>query len=197
MPEIEYAGGPVVDRVTALVLPILADLGLELYDLENAGGVVRVTITKATGLDLEDVALVTRLLSRELDHTDPIPGRYTLEVSSPGLERNLRRPDHFETAVGQIVAVRLHRPVAGTRRLQGTLVAVDETAVTIRLDDAALTEHRVELSQIERARTVFVWGPTPKPGKAPAASKGGAKKAAVPADDSPESDPTTQEAGAS
>ena len=82
----------VVERVHPLVAPILADLGLELYDLEHAGGILKVVIDRDGGVDLEEIALATRLISRELDHSDPIPGRYTLEVGSPGLERPLRRP---------------------------------------------------------------------------------------------------------
>ena len=99
-------------------------------------------------------------------------GHYTLEVSSPGLERSLRTPAHFRRAIGKTVALRLRDIVTpegerSERRLQGVLVAADEMATTIRLDDAAKTERVVPYEKIDRAKTVFVWGPAPKPGKAP------------------------------
>src|SRR5882757_4410398 len=98
----------VTDRVRDLVDPLLADLGLEIYDIEQLAGTLRITIDRPGGIDLESLALATRVVSRQLDHDDPIPGRYTLEVSSPGLERTLRTPEHFERAVGQIVNLRTH-----------------------------------------------------------------------------------------
>lgn len=203
MSETQYAGGVMAEKTAALVLPILADLGLELYDCEHQGGIVRVTVTRPAdaadrSLDLDAIALVTRLLSRELDHSDPFPGKYTLEVTSPGLERTLRRPDHFATAIGQVVSVRLTGPVEGSRRYQGMLRSVDERGITVQLDDIALSEHHFTFAQIERARTVFVWGPAPKPGKGTGAPKGAtrANRSAAPAA-TPDSDPTTQEADAS
>jgi len=87
---------PVIDRVTALINPIVSDLGLDLYDIEYSGGILRVVVDTQPGgpegVSLDNISLITRLVSREFDHSDPIPGRYTLEVSSPGLERTLREP---------------------------------------------------------------------------------------------------------
>jgi len=181
----------VVERVQPLVAPILADLGLDLYDLEHAGGILKVVIDSPGGVDLEQLALVTRLLSRELDHVDPIPGRYTLEVTSPGLERALRTPAHYQRSIGAVVNIRTLPHVAGERRLQGVLLAADDAAVTVRVDEAGPelgTERTVALADIERARTVFEWGGAPKPGKgpgkaagakAPAGKKPGASKTAA------------------
>jgi ribosome maturation factor RimP len=88
-----------ISRVTAIVAPLLVDLKLDLYDVEFRGGTLRVTVDTPPGspggVDLDTIALVTRMVSRDLDHADPIPGRYTLEVTSPGLERTLRTPAHF------------------------------------------------------------------------------------------------------
>jgi ribosome maturation factor RimP len=172
----------VVTRVREMVAPIVADLGVDLYDLEYAGGQLTVTLDtfpgSESGIALDVLALATRLISRELDHTDPIPGHYTLEVTSPGLERTLRTPAHFQREIGKTVAIRLRNTVSGARRLNGVLIAADEQGATVRLDDQAdvtLAERVVPYDQIDRARTVFVWGPAPKPGKAPA--KKGAKKA--------------------
>jgi ribosome maturation factor RimP len=154
-----------VQRVTEIVTPILADLRVQLYDCELSGGVLRITVDREGGVDLDTIALVSRLVSRELDHDDPVPGRYTLEVTSPGLERPLRRPDHFRAAVGATVAVRLAHPVDELRRLHGTLVAADDDTITVRLDGDPDRERTVAYTDVERARTVFVWGPSPKPGK--------------------------------
>jgi ribosome maturation factor RimP len=182
--ESEY-GGPVVTRIVALAQPILDDLGLTLYDCEHAGGTLIITLDKrrdpvGPGSDesgsagprvlLDELSLFTRLLSRELDHDDPMPGRYTLEVSSPGLERRLRRPDHYTGAIGEAVAIRLVREIDGTRRLNGTLIAATDSGITIRLDDDATgteagSERQLRYADIERAKTIFTWGPAPKPGK--------------------------------
>jgi ribosome maturation factor RimP len=153
----------VVERVRAVVSPLLADLGLEVYDVEHAGGTLRITVDREGGVDLDTIALATRIVSRELDHTDPMPGRYTLEVTSPGLERNLRTPAHFERAVGTVVNVRTHPDVEGERRVRGELVVADDDGVTVRQDDGV--ERRLRYDEIERARTVFEWGPTPRPAK--------------------------------
>ena len=82
----------VPERVRGVIEPVVAAEDLELFDLEQAGPVLRVTVERAGGLDMGVIASVTRAISRALDEHDPIAGRYTLEVSSPGLERPLRTP---------------------------------------------------------------------------------------------------------
>ena len=115
------------------------DLGLDVYDVERRGGTLRVTLDTPAGADagitLDTLALATRLVSRELDHVDPVPGRYTLEVTSPGVERSLRVPEHFRREVGKTIAVRLHAVSDDERRLEGDLVAADDTGITVRVDD--------------------------------------------------------------
>ncbi len=166
---------PVVDRVTSLVAPIVTDLGLDLYDIEYTGGIVRIVVDTQpggpAGVSLENIALITRLVSREFDHSDPVPGRYTLEVTSPGLERTLRLPRHFVREVGKTIAVRLSSALDGQRRIQGDLVSATEDTIVVRLSDNALTEVTIPLSIVERAKTVFQWGPTPKPGSTGATKK--------------------------
>ena len=83
------------EHLRARVEPALADQGLELFDLQVASGTVRVVVDREGGVDLETVTEATRQLNRVLDASDPLPGRYTLEVSSPGVERSLRTPAHF------------------------------------------------------------------------------------------------------
>jgi ribosome maturation factor RimP len=167
----------VSDRVRDLVAPICTDLGLDLYDVEHTGGKVRVTVDRPGGVDLEALAIATRLISRELDERDPVPGRYQLEVSSPGLERPLRTPVHFERAVGSTVSVRLHPGAGEERRVAGTLCEADDDGITVQLEDAGTV--RVPYGDIERARTTFAWGGQPKPGKRPGARQTPARRAAA------------------
>jgi ribosome maturation factor RimP len=167
--EREMTDNTPVGRVTRLVAPIISDLHLDLYDVELRGGTLRVTIDtpagSETGVDLEQIALVSRLLGRELDFEDPLPGRYTLEVSSPGLERSLRTPAHFQREIGKTVSVRLREVANGERRVQGALTAADDDTITVLTDGGEA--RTIPQSQIDRAKTVFEWGPAPKPGKAP------------------------------
>jgi ribosome maturation factor RimP len=178
---------PVMKRVRDLVEPIASDLDLDLYDLEQRGGTLRVTIDtppgSEAGVDMDRLALATRLISREMDHQDPMPGKYTLEVTSPGVERTLRLPSHFQREIGKTINVRLVATVAEPRRLEGELIAADDTSATLRLADGS-AERVVRYADIDRARTVFVWGPQPKPGgkgtaKKPAAKKSANKKSAT------------------
>ena len=166
------SGDTVVARVRALAEPVVADLGLEIYDIEMVSGVLRLSIDtppgQPAGVTLDNIALVSRLVSRELDHNDPMPGRYTLEVTSPGLERPLRTPQHFHREINKVVSVRLHHAIDGRRRLQGTLLRADDRNVVVCLDDTGY-EMTVAYADIERARTVFVWGGAEKPGKSSAA----------------------------
>src|SRR5215207_5860794 len=95
-----------IERVRDLVLPILADHEVEFYDIEIEGPLVRVVVDRSGGLDLDVLSAVTRAVSRALDDADPIGHRYTLEVTSPGLERKLRTPEQFVRAVGETVKVK-------------------------------------------------------------------------------------------
>ena len=170
---------PLVQRVRALVEPIATDLDLDVYDIEQRGGTLRVTLDTRPGspggVDLDQLALATRLIGRELDHTNPVPGKYTLEVTSPGVERALRTPAHFQREIGKTVTVRLADVTAEQRRIEGVLVAADDRTATIRITStkhgAEIVDRVVEIAAIDRARTVFEWGPQPKPGKATGAKK--------------------------
>lgn len=157
------------ERVRSLVEPLVADLGASVYDVEHHGGVLRIALQRPDGLDLSVLTEATKRISAELDAADPIPTRYTLEVTSPGLERVLRTPAHFAGAVGERVRVKTRPNLEGDRRLEGELISIEGTAVTIRCDGE---ERRLELGDIERAQTHVDWSPPPKPG---APRKGGAK----------------------
>ena len=167
----------VSDRVRDLVAPICTDLGLEIYDVEHVSGKVRVTVDRSGGVDLQALAVATRLIVRELDERNSIPSGYQLEVSSPGLERPLRTPDHFQRAVGRTVSIRLHPSAGDLRRISGVLTEADDDHVTVLVDtdtsaaadSTGPTTVRIRLADIERARTTFAWGGQPKPGKGPRA----------------------------
>ncbi|HUS43348.1 MAG TPA: ribosome maturation factor RimP [Ilumatobacteraceae bacterium] len=168
-----------IDRIHALVAPIAADLQLDVYDIERRGGTVRITLDTPPGseggITLDSLSLATRLVSRELDHEDPIAGHYTLEVTSPGLERQLRTAAHFQREVGKTITIRLRDPQADPRRVQGVLTLADDRGATLLLDDG--TERIVLFDDVDKARTVFEWGPKPKPGKQPSGKKAPGKKA--------------------
>lgn len=148
-----------IDTVRRLVEPIVADLDVSLYDLDFAGGTLRITVEKPGGIDLETIAELTRQVSRQLDLDDPISGRYTLEVSSPGLERNLRTAEHWRSAVGERVKIKTAPDHDGERRYDGVVTAADESSVTLQIDDRTAV---VPLDAIERARTHFEWRSTPR-----------------------------------
>src|SRR3984893_15476834 len=117
------------ERLIALLEPVLVRLGYELVELEYAAGrsqaVVRIFIDKAAGITVEDCERVSREVAALLDVDDPIPTAYTLEVSSPGFDRVLRTPAHFERFVGSRVFVELKVPRAGRKRYTGMLQAVN------------------------------------------------------------------------
>jgi ribosome maturation factor RimP len=152
-----------------LVIPLLSSAGLDLYDVEVAPGVVRVLVDRAGGADLDAITEATTAISRALDAADLIPGRYTLEVSSPGLERPLRRPDHYRHLIGATVAVKTNAGVDGDRRVEGELLSVDDEAIAVRTPDGAI--RTLSYADIQRARSVFRWGPPPKPVAAPPRTK--------------------------
>jgi ribosome maturation factor RimP len=151
------------ERIAELVEPILLDRGHELYDVELTGATVRVLVDREGGVALDDLEQLAREISGVLDEADPLPDRFYLEVSSPGLERPLRQPKHFRTAVGTKVKVKTLPTVEGDRRVDGLLAAADDESVTVETDAGP---RRLAYDDIERARTVFEWGGNPKPGTA-------------------------------
>jgi ribosome maturation factor RimP len=168
-----------VEDLIPVLEPVLAAADLELVDLELRSGVLLVTVDRPGGVDLQALTDANRAVSTVLDELDPIPGRYTLEVSSPGVERTLRTPAHFAKAVGETVTVKTRPQVPGDRRLRGRLVAADADGLELEVDGAPGTPVRLAYSDIDKARTVFQWGPEPraKGSKAKASAAGGAGSA--------------------
>ena len=114
------------------------------------------------GVDLDELGDATRDVSAVLDEMDPMPGRYTLSVSSPGLERRLRTQAHFARAVGETVTVRLDAGTPDVRRVTGTLEAAGENGFTLAGPEVPEGSMEIAYGRVERARTVFEWGPQPK-----------------------------------
>lgn len=142
--------------IRALVETPLSAEGISVFDVEYSGGRLLISVDRDGGIDLEALTKANHLVSDLLDEHDPIPDdHFLLEVSSPGLERPLRTPDHFQWAVGQTVNVKLTASVEGERRLEGALEAADADGIT-------LDGRTIAYQDIDRARTVFAWGPTPK-----------------------------------
>ena len=144
------------DELERLLSSTCAALHVDLYDLEIRRGQLLVTVDRATGLDLDAVTEVARVLSAALDeHEAVVPSEhYELEVSSPGLERKLRRPAHFQGVVGAEIALRLMPSVEGQRRFETTLLRADLDGVQIA-DGAA--SRFVRYDEIERAHLIFDW----------------------------------------
>ena len=167
----------IVQNVSSVIMPVIDALGVELVDVEHRGVVVRVVVDEPGGISLDRLFEVTQQVSRVLDEADPISARYTLEVSSPGVERPLRTPRHFAAVLGQKITFRWTRDPK-TERLTGILLSADDNGITVRTEPVKAADEPETLEigyrAIDKARTVFEWGPGPKPGRG---SKPGAAKA--------------------
>ncbi len=150
-----------VEHIWRVVEPYLAAEHLQLDDLElvgrGHGRTLRVTVDQDGGVDLDRLAEVSRGLSRLLDAESDLAGPYQLEVSSPGLERKLTRPEHYRKSVGREVVVK-----TGSERLRGVLSEAGEEAFTVEGDALRVIPYEAVAS----ARTVFRWETAPKPGQA-------------------------------
>jgi ribosome maturation factor RimP len=151
-----------MEDLYATLQPVMSAAGLELVDVELRSGVLLVTVDRDGGVDLDALTEANRSASAVLDELDPVPGRYALEVSSPGVERTLRTPAHFWRAVGETVTVKTRPQVGGDRRLRGRLVAADDDGFELAIEDAE-GPLRLVYGDIDRARTVFEWGAAPRP----------------------------------
>ncbi len=150
----------VLEEVADLAEAVARRRSLRLWDVQMGGrpgsAVVRVFVdSERGGVDLDTVAGVSEELSRGLDLKDPIPGRYTLEVSSPGLERTLKSPEHFRLSVGKSVSVKTFEPLEGhSHRIDGEIDSAGETSAKVRTETGVV---EVPYRNIKSARTVFEW----------------------------------------
>jgi ribosome maturation factor RimP len=127
----------VTEVVEEMAAPIIAELGLELVEVEflkeGKNWFLRVYIDKDHGVDIEECGLVSERLSEKLDEVDPIPHNYFLEVSSPGAERPLKKEKDFEKAIGKNVFVKTYEPIEGEKTFEGILTRFDGNIVAIEV----------------------------------------------------------------
>jgi ribosome maturation factor RimP len=146
------------EKLIALSEPLLEQLGFELVDLEYAPGrahaVVRVFIDRPQGVGVDDCEHVSHELAALLDVEDPVPTAYTLEVSSPGLDRLLRTPAHFQRFTGERIWVELKMARDGRRRYTGQLEGVSPQGIELTVDGAMVA---VAFAEIGRARLAPQW----------------------------------------
>lgn len=143
----------------ALAQPLAEELGLYLWDVrfvkEGAVWYLRVFIDKPGGVDINDCVALTRRLNPVLDEADPISQSYCLEVSSPGVERELTRPEHFEAFEGFPVVVLRIRPLDGVREFAGILQPCEESNVVIEEEDG--TRRVFAKKDISRVHVIDEW----------------------------------------
>ena len=145
-------------KVSSLIEPIIENIGYSLYDLlyvkEGKDYFLRIFIDKEAGIDLNDCEKVNDAINDILDEADYIKDQYFLEVSSPGVERVLRKDKHFEAQIGNEIYLKLFKSVNGLKEIQGILETFDGGVLTLNLDGDLI---KIENKDIAVARTVFNW----------------------------------------
>jgi ribosome maturation factor RimP len=143
------------EKLIKLLEPTIERMGFELADLElklgGQDGLLRIFIDKDDGIGVDDCESVSRQVSAILDVEDPLPGNYTLEVSSPGLDRTLTKPAHFQRYMGADVRVKLRFPLEGRRNFRGSLTSADEEKIEVEVDGQS---HSLAIATIESARLI-------------------------------------------
>ena len=136
-----------------LLQPTIESMGFELWGIELVSPgkrpTLRIYIDADDGVSIDHCAQVSNQVSGVLDVENPINGEYTLEVSSPGVDRLLFRPEHYAAYEGEVLDIRLRLPVAGRRRFKGFLVAMNDESITLQIDD---DEFELPRRSIDRAR---------------------------------------------
>ena len=154
------------EELTELLAPVVADLGLECLGVEyspsHGNSLVRIYIDAADRpVTVDDCEAVSRQVSATLDVNDPIQGRYTLEVSSPGLDRPLYTPEQFARFVGQQAKVEVNLPIDGRRRFQGPIRGVEDATIVLEQDGRPV---RIAQANIHKAKLVPQFAPPPDKG---------------------------------
>ncbi|PKQ17337.1 MAG: ribosome maturation factor [Actinobacteria bacterium HGW-Actinobacteria-7] len=142
-----------VEKLTTLLEPLAIEHGFELVAVEQSGGhkstVIRVLLDCEDDLDIDAICAANAWVSEAIDEADPIAGSYTLEVSSPGVDRPLRTREHFERFAGETISVKIHAPGSERSSWSGRLVGVEGSDVVLEVDD----EHvRIPLDSVQKAR---------------------------------------------
>lgn len=148
----------VTDLVTALILPVIGQMGVELWDVEfvRIGGeqYLRILIDSENGIFVDQCEAVSKAVDPLLDQSDIIDTAYLLEVASAGIERTLKKPEHFIRYVGSLIELRLFKAVDGQKRFVGILESYEESALTLKTTDATLT---FPLDNISKASLKYNW----------------------------------------
>ncbi|MBK8186970.1 MAG: ribosome maturation factor RimP [Cellvibrio sp.] len=143
------------DQLQALLAPVIESMGCELWGLEyltqGRFSTLRIYIDGPNGVSLEECEKVSRQISSVMDVEDPIDGEYTLEVSSPGLDRTLFSLAHYQRYVGEVVSGKLRSPIEGRRRFKAEIRAVENDLVVMLLDNK---EIKVPFTAIDKANLV-------------------------------------------
>lgn len=130
------------NEVEQIIKPIVEDMGYVIWGCEYLSqgkhSLLRIYIDHDDGIGIEDCQRVSREISSVLDVEDPIPGQYSLEVSSPGIPRPLFHPWQYQLFVDQIIKIKVFKPIDGKRTFSGTIVSVDEDKLTLKVDDDEL-----------------------------------------------------------
>lgn len=141
------------DKVFDLINEPIRNLNLSIYDIEyvkeGSGWFLRIYIDKDGTIDINDCENVSRLIDPMLDDANIIKSAYCLEVSSPGIERNLRKPEHFERYIDNEVEVSLFKPYEKQKVLQGILKSGNNDKVTISIDNNEITLNRKDISKVK------------------------------------------------
>ena len=141
-------------KIEDIVAPTIVGMGYELVRvaLSRGGGTLQIMIEPADGraMDVEACAVISRALSAVLDVEDPIPSAYTLEVSSPGIDRPLTRPKDYARWSGHLARFETAEPIDGRRRFKGTLLGLQDDRVKLRLEDGQ--EAQLPLSAVTKAK---------------------------------------------
>lgn len=144
------------ERLTELLTPAVTALGYELVGVEyhpnSVNALLRIYIDKADGIELDDCVAVNEQVSGVLDVEDPISGKYTLEVSSPGLDRPLFNLADFEKFIGSQAKIRVSRPIERQRNFKGTIIAVNDELITIAEKDGK--QAQLDFNFVEVARLI-------------------------------------------
>ena len=145
-------------KAEELLKPIIENLGYILYDVQYAKEgkdyFLRIYIDSNLGITLEDCEKVSNLISDILDKTNYIKEQYFLEVSSPGIERNLREDKHFESNIGNTIQVKLFKKVDNKKDIIGILEGFDNECLIIKLDNSQI---KIERNNISLVKTVYNW----------------------------------------
>ena len=139
-------------KLDTILAPVVQSMNLQYWGVEmvseDGRAILRVYINKEGGASIDDCVSVSRSISALLDVEEPIAAKYSLEVSTPGINRPLLRPEHYQTSLLQSIDLKLHAAVDGKKKLTGILVEVTDDAIMLRCDES---EHKITFKQIKRA----------------------------------------------